>query len=120
MPNDIIWKEVESQQKYNPTNLAAAGQEQIFAGTTRVEYYNRLLVQNNDAVRIAVLLDGTTSGRLFEVASNGGILMIEPGDGIHFNQIHQINKDGAVAEVAGTILFRAAKAVPFLTANGAV
>lgn len=114
MTDGVRYKVVEASNKLNPTALAAGGTEEIVAQPSRVGNFNFLLVQNRDAVDIAILLDNqTTEGKYFEVQANGGILVINPEDGVVFRQIVQKNLDGATAETASKILFSWAKKVPF-------
>jgi hypothetical protein len=111
---DQIWKEEESNSAFN-TAIAASTQEEICTGTLRVNAYNRLLVQNRDAVDIRILLDNATGqGKIFEVQASGGIFQIEPSDGIWFTRMSQLNLSAATAQVANKILFRWAHARPLM------
>jgi hypothetical protein len=105
-----VWKEVESNNAFNSAVLATKT-EQIVAAPARVDHFNRLLVQNRDSMPIAILLDNqTTEGKYYEVQAYGGILIIEPEDGIVFKQIVQKNLSAVDTQTAENILFRFAKA----------
>lgn len=112
----IRWKEVESQTVTNSTNLAAGSIEVEIASTQNVDFYNRITVVNLDTVNINVFLDNNST-RAFFVQSNGGILIIDPNDGIYFKSVSQKNLDGSTAETSGKIQFRVAKAVDVSIVN---
>jgi hypothetical protein len=115
MSDGVIWKIVEANNVLNATALAAGSIEQIVSAPDRVSHFNFLHVQNRDAVDIAILLDNqTTQGKYWEVQANGGIITINPDDGVVYKQIMQKNLDGATAETAGKILFSFAKKIPSL------
>ena len=113
MANKILYKILETASTTNPTNLAAAGKEEVVTKPTNQQYWNFLLVQNRDAVDIRIHLDNTEDvGKDFDVQASGGIFKIEPEDGIAFQTVVQENLDAATAETAGKIMFTWARKEP--------
>lgn len=79
--------------------------------TASIRDFNSLMVTNLDSVNIEVQLDAVTGlGRIFPVPA-GAVLMIQPYEGIVFNQLRHKNLDSAVATTADKITFRWAKSV---------
>jgi hypothetical protein len=106
---NMVWIETESGSAYNSA-VAASGTQEIVGSTQRVEYFNSFFIQNRDSTPIRIRLDNATYGnRVFEVQASGGILVLEPEDGIRFKQIVQENLDTVNAQTAGLILFRWAR-----------
>lgn len=94
------------------TAVPVGDSEAIQNVNSRYNTYNRLLVQNLDAVDIEVRLDQLNiAGQVFRVGKNGGYLVIEPEAGRYFRSVQNVNLDTANAEVAGKIIFRFAYAV---------
>lgn len=113
MGNAIQYEIKESSSTTNPTNLAAAGKEEVITPPTNVQHWNFLLVNNLDAVNIRLHLDNTSGqGKDFDVQGSGGILVLEPHDGYVFRTVVQENLDAATAETAGKISFSWAYKVP--------
>lgn len=100
-------QELESTSAHN-TGVLAGAVEEVIAAPTSYPQWNKLLVTNRDSVDIQIQLDGrTTKGYIYEIQA-GGAILIEPEDGIYFSRVVQKNLDGAAAETAAKILFRAA------------
>lgn len=109
----VLFDTLEATNVTNPTTLAAGGTEQIFSNPARVAHWNFLHVVNRDAVDIRLNMDGQTGeGKSWIVQANGGILSIEPEDGIVWRTLDQVNLDGATAEVVGKIDFSIARKEP--------
>lgn len=110
MATSGIWREVEVQQVKN-SEIAASGTENSITGTSRVDSYNRLFVQNFDTNSdITVRLDNDSTRDIF-VGSNRGSVSIEPEFGTNFKQVVIINRNSGAVVAASTVIIRAAKAV---------
>lgn len=101
-----LYRTVEEQTKKNAA-INAAASEQTITGTTNVDHYNSLIVQNLDATcDIEIRLDFHTAKRFFAQRA-GGIINIKPEDNISFRGVTIVNLDGANAVTASTILMTA-------------
>jgi len=104
--NGILWDEKEVQVGVN-TAIAAAASERLINGTQRVDAYNKLLLVNRDSVDIRVYFSPAD----YTDVRAGGSLVVEPDEGKFFTSVTQENLDGSVAQTAGRITVRVAKAV---------
>ncbi|MBI2652107.1 hypothetical protein HYX00_01460 [Candidatus Woesearchaeota archaeon] len=104
-------KVIQSSSAKN-TAVAAGASERVinaptYASKGGYERWNSLEVYNRDNVAIEIRLDEQTSGtKVFQIPANT-IFVLEHDEGIEFDTVDQANLDGATAETANKIFFKA-------------
>ena len=104
-------KVIQSSSAKN-TAVAAGASERVINAPTYASKggyarWNYLEVYNLDNVPIEVRLDGQTSGtKVYQIPANT-IMVEEHTKGIEFDYVDQANLDGATAETADKIFFKA-------------
>jgi len=106
------YKILESSSAKN-SNIAAGASERVINECTYArkggdyKRWNSLEVYNRDDVAIEIRLDEQTSGaKVYQIPANT-VMTIEPDEGIEFDTVDQVNLDGATAETANAIFFKA-------------
>lgn len=105
-------KVIESASKKN-TAIAAGTSERVINAPTYSKKgdanarWNSLEIYNRDNVAIEIRLDEQTIGtKVFQIPANT-IFILDYNEGIEFDTVDQANLDGATAEVADKIFFKA-------------
>ena|SRR3989338_6362100 len=108
----MVLKVIESASAKN-TAIAAEASERVVNAPTYARKgegyvrWNSLEAYNRDNVAIEIRLDEQTSGtKVYQIPANT-IFILEHDEGIEFDTVDQANLDGATAEVADKIFFKA-------------
>lgn len=103
-----LWK-IEEEQRGTNSALAADAVEDIYTATLRVDQYNSLEINNNDANDIGIRLEGSLTDDY--VIKGKKFWVLEPQEGKFFRAVRLHNRDAAAALTAASITFKAFKKV---------